>query len=557
MSRIFVCFLLLACASIASAGAVPLRVSVAYGIAGDHQRVPPASAFSAIDATALLPTLRPDGMWVRVQPASGTWASPQPLILSLRAYQGTVTLSIPGAPSVTTSPRDMRTALLHGHGRIAFALPANLPAQATLQLHFAPYKLRTKPITIAVQTLSAFTASDAHWLAWVSACLAAIALTALLAVFFAVVLRDPAFVYYAACMLSFLLLQMLQTGYMYHPLGLRMFASANVTWTLLNLGLSLAFASVFLTRFTDMRRLAPRLRVVTLICGWAVCAILAMAALPNPAIHEAFRLVMFPAMAIYACLVVVFAGIMLIRGSRHASVFLLGWIPLLGLTITISVQPYAALTDWAWAADGGIVAGTFEAIVLSLGLADRVRMMRRERDSARVDADTDPLTGAINRRLWQRHAEALVSKAHASGQPLSILFIDIDHFKELNDQYGHHVGDRALGTLVDFLHGQLRENDLLGRYGGDEFIVALPGCDADSAKRMGERLRRGIERLYRHSGENMGALTTSIGCAELHAGESAQSLLERADKAMYSAKTSGRNRVVHTASIVSIMHPDA
>lgn len=167
-----------------------------------------------------------------------------------------------------------------------------------------------------------------------------------------------------------------------------------------------------------------------------------------------------------------------------------------------------------------------------------------------MDADTDPLTGAINRRLWQRHAETLVNKAHASHQPLSILFIDIDHFKELNDQYGHHVGDQALGTLVDFLHDQLRDSDLLGRYGGDEFVVALPGCNADSAKRMGERLRRGIERLYRRSSEATGSLTISLGCAELRSDENAQSLLKRADKAMYSASP-----VVATASFTP--HPSS
>jgi len=125
-----------------------------------------------------------------------------------------------------------------------------------------------------------------------------------------------------------------------------------------------------------------------------------------------------------------------------------------------------------------------------------------------------------------------------------VLFLDLDRFKELNDQLGHEAGDAALRVLANVMREELREQDLIGRYGGEEFVVALPGADRAHAARVAERIRQRLQDLA--SADPAAAMrTVSIGVATLNAGESTTSLLKRADTAMYAAKAAGRNRVVH------------
>jgi diguanylate cyclase (GGDEF)-like protein len=120
--------------------------------------------------------------------------------------------------------------------------------------------------------------------------------------------------------------------------------------------------------------------------------------------------------------------------------------------------------------------------------------------------------------------------------------IDIDRFKELNDQYGHLVGDAVLGRVAQALTRALRPQDLLARYGGEEFAVLLPGLDANAARTVAERLRHNVEHAERDAGEEgLPATTVSIGVAERRPGEPLAALLVRADAALYRAKNGGRN----------------
>lgn len=176
-------------------------------------------------------------------------------------------------------------------------------------------------------------------------------------------------------------------------------------------------------------------------------------------------------------------------------------------------------------------------------------MLLNDRAFAELErqASLDPLTGIFNRRNFERQARRLLNSAAQHQQNLALLLIDADHFKSVNDQHGHQVGDEALRVIVRALQSQLRGDDLLARHGGEEFVVLLKAQDADAACAVAERLRLAVaEAKFSHAGVQV-PLRISIGVA--YAGihgdqvtQSMQQLIRRADSALYLAKREGRDR---------------
>ncbi len=156
-------------------------------------------------------------------------------------------------------------------------------------------------------------------------------------------------------------------------------------------------------------------------------------------------------------------------------------------------------------------------------------------------ATTDALTGAWNRRQFESIGAIEISKARRYGEPLSLLLFDIDHFKAINDRYGHPVGDRVLVELTRLLQGHLRASDLLARWGGEEFTLITPHCTTVHALALAERLRRLVASW---SFPTVDKLTVSCGVAELRPRDTFQTWLERADHALYAAKAAGRDQVM-------------
>lgn len=162
-------------------------------------------------------------------------------------------------------------------------------------------------------------------------------------------------------------------------------------------------------------------------------------------------------------------------------------------------------------------------------------------------ANTDPLTGILNRRAFMARLEAEIQRSFREGAPLSLILSDIDHFKRVNDQYGHQAGDQVLQAFTRQLGRSSRPYDLLGRYGGEEFIMALPRVDTPQSGTMAERIRRGIEEtaVPIGKGETTLHITASFGVASWRPGidKDLDSIIRRADEALYRAKSAGRNRV--------------
>ena len=158
-------------------------------------------------------------------------------------------------------------------------------------------------------------------------------------------------------------------------------------------------------------------------------------------------------------------------------------------------------------------------------------------------ASTDALTGVMSRRAWIEAAEAELGRSGRYERPLSVMIVDVDHFKAINDTFGHNVGDMVLKQLAQVLTDGLRQFDQLGRLGGEEFAVLLPETDADAAIASAERMRSLVENRFFADLDGR-RCTISAGVAEAGPeGDSLPPLLDRADKALYRAKANGRNRV--------------
>jgi diguanylate cyclase (GGDEF)-like protein/PAS domain S-box-containing protein len=161
------------------------------------------------------------------------------------------------------------------------------------------------------------------------------------------------------------------------------------------------------------------------------------------------------------------------------------------------------------------------------------------------EASTDPLTGISNRRYFMTQAEADFRRAKRYSHKMGLLMCDLDHFKEVNDTYGHAAGDAVLQEVVKAIQSSLRESDIMGRLGGEEFAVLLPETDADAALEVANRVRAAVAERKIEVENIVLSRTTSIGVAHIKPEDAEfDTLLMRADDAMYRAKNSGRNRIV-------------
>lgn len=178
-----------------------------------------------------------------------------------------------------------------------------------------------------------------------------------------------------------------------------------------------------------------------------------------------------------------------------------------------------------------------------LGIVDITEQKRTE-ERLRELATTDPLTGALNRRQLYELAEEEVRRADRYWRPLCFSMLDLDHFKSVNDRFGHAVGDEALKSVSSTIRRSLRATDRLARHGGEEFVVMLPETPLSTARGALERIRAAVAKLrFEAQGENV-PITVSAGVVSWRSGESVDAVLDRADQALYEAKRLGRNQVV-------------
>jgi diguanylate cyclase (GGDEF)-like protein len=310
--------------------------------------------------------------------------------------------------------------------------------------------------------------------------------------------------------------------------------------------LSGAIACLFVREIAELNRFSPR---VYRAFGW-LAGIFFVLAFANVGRHIGLG----PIVVMLGNIVFTFAAVFTLvaafmawrRQNRAAGWFLIAWGLLETFTIATAIRLLVSGSD-----DSAILlyyglplSMVAAAVLIALGVADRLRDERLALTDAQRRAQTDPLTGVLNRRSLVERLDAACLRAQARGLPIALLFIDLDHFKQINDTYGHAAGDACLKAVIEPIHAELRQSDVIGRYGGEEFVVILSSADRAAAEPIAERIRNRVAGV---TVEGFGAplhVTCSIGVATSDMlGVWGEKLIARADEAVYAAKRSGRNRV--------------
>jgi diguanylate cyclase (GGDEF)-like protein len=362
------------------------------------------------------------------------------------------------------------------------------------------------------------------------------------------VLRDRVLLYFIGYTGCQLMNQLLMSGEMYELPGgsLLVPLGTHAPWLFVALSAPLLFS--FILEFCELRQITPRPARALGYMRWPYVLIAALLCFPFAErmhlLASAYNL-WFIVTSLWALATIVLAAS---RHGRQARFFLVAWLPQVLLTVVRLGQVLLALDQPRWLEYGLPFATAFCSIVVTIGLADLSLRARRERDVAHHLADHDALTGLLNRRALVARLHEAVSQARPQHQPLALIFLDMDHFKSVNDRYGHQTGDACLRAVAAAIADELRPTDSLGRYGGEEFVALLPATTHEQAMAVGERIRRSIESLHVHARGNSLQTTISMGVASLTGpADTADDLIARADAALYRAKTLGRNCVVaHT-----------
>ena len=240
------------------------------------------------------------------------------------------------------------------------------------------------------------------------------------------------------------------------------------------------------------------------------------------------------------------------RGFRPARFYMVAWVVLL----------LGGMAWGAWSMGGQLfvvlprstltMAAALESLLLSLALADRVGVMQRERQVLaqrerryRHMSITDELTSLYNARYFWSKLASEIKLAHTLGQPLGLILLDVDDFKRFNDTHGHPEGDKVLAELGRLLKEVVRPADSSCRYGGEEFALVLPGAEGHISRGVAERVRKALAwRVFEPGDGHRISVTVSLGTTQLLPGDNPETLVRRADKALYEAKAKGKNRIV-------------
>jgi len=388
--------------------------------------------------------------------------------------------------------------------------------------------------------------------------------------------RDRTYAYYLVYVLSFAALQGLLFG-----LGFRYLwpesVTLNNTLTMLAPAVVFATAIIFVIRFVDLRTHGTRFEIVTARLLLAACGGLLVSALTLP---YAFTLNGYKLMMLLSVAMGFYLGVKYWRkGLKSARIFALAWFSYLVFILVYLLEMNGLLPANGVTRHALAIGSAVELALLSIAFADRMNeekdkcltaqntlldvqmsmnadldRMVRERTEALEEANrrlqevsvTDGLTRIKNRRFFEEASHAEYQRAYREKTPLAVLMIDIDHFKKVNDRYGHPFGDLCLQRAAELVAGSLkRPPDIAARYGGEEFVVLLPNTTAEGAMTVAQQIHRAFSNHEIRDGDLCLTLTVSIGLAgEIPDNrDGREKLLKQADNYLYLAKEGGRNRI--------------
>jgi diguanylate cyclase (GGDEF)-like protein len=499
-------------------------------------------------------------LWLKLDPSNhlpavDITAGRIPVVVVRAARQTIVRLYASRGDAAVPLPRATQLPGFRGTQDTVFTLLEGLKSAQPLYAHVDVSGTNAEPISFSSSTLDRTLArggEHARIIALSFGALIAVSLAALLIWF---VLVDRIFILYAtlfflqALYVAYLSGQGFDWPWLSYAQPLTSFA-----WNV-PVSLSGAVACLFTREIADLRHFSPRIYAVF---GWFAAGFV-LVTFANLAKLAGFGMwvtalgnLLFIAAAIFTMVVAFFAWR---RGNRAAGWFLIAWTLLESFTMTAAVR--FLFTESADSSPllyyyGLPLSMVAAAVLIALGVADRLRAQRLALTEAERRAQTDPLTGVLNRRSLIERLDAACLRARARGLPIALLFIDLDHFKEINDSFGHQAGDACLCAIIDPIHAELRQSDVIGRYGGEEFVVILSSADAAAANPIAQRI---LERVAGVVVEGFGkpiSLTCSIGVASSDTlGVWGEHLIAQADAAVYVAKRLGRNQVQMAAPLIA------
>lgn len=476
-----------------------------------------------------------NGQW-RIQPQPGV---AEPLLVVYHPYTARVTVL--DAPGATPRVQDLFARDLDPqYTRRALVFPLAGDGPVYVKVEGARYPLR-----VAVESRPVHAAADLNHARMLLPALGMVLGVSMAVLLFWAMLRDRAYLLYAGAMLLQLLYALTSYGEAYALPYLRALAPLGAAgiWTT---GTLATIVLVFLWQdYAGLRQTAPRLSLLMRVVGvYACAAMLVLLASPWPADKSWFPDVANAVFLLTNAVALVTLALAWARGQRQAAYVLVAWVPLVVFTMWRALRFSRGQRPEAWLEYGLPWVLAFTAVVLALGLADRMLAFRRERDRAKEHAERDVLTGVLNRGGIEHRLDWAVIEMERERIPLSLLFIDLDHFKKINDRHGHALGDACLRAVARVLSEEFQYGDQLGRLGGEEFVLVLSGADRAAALHIAERVRGRIQHGCAVVDGVTVDVTASIGVAQGVPGDSVASLIARADQAMYVAKRNGGNRVV-------------
>jgi diguanylate cyclase (GGDEF)-like protein len=359
---------------------------------------------------------------------------------------------------------------------------------------------------------------------------------------------------------SMLYIGMRDRGYLIYSVYLSLFTLLNITYTghgfawfwpdsptlqnhviLVTMVLFSCSGLAFTNSFLSLQQQAPRSKHLLQALATLGIASLALSMLAGRQDIEALIAFSF---ALVAPLCMVVLGLTTLNRVRSGGHYYLAAMicGMLGLTIsTLTVWGKLPFNGWTY---GAIKIGMIlQASLLALALSYKIRDQQSGKLLAERMAQSDPLTGLHNRRGFNEQAAPIWSTALRNRRPLSLIMLDLDHFKDINDRFGHDAGDRALMETARLLERSCRSGDVLARWGGEEFLLLLPETGMTEAHALAERLRLEVQGLALTARESSISLSASFGVIERSSQEQLEQLINQADRLLYGAKTAGRNQV--------------
>jgi diguanylate cyclase (GGDEF)-like protein len=490
---------------------------------------------------ALIQQPRHTVQWWRISTDATIAAEASPRLLLHAPFLYRVEAWVPGADRPTRhalygADADDR----YSHRALVVALPEGLAAGQAVWLRVEARSGTTMPVTI--EPLDDVRRDDLAFVAWRAFILSVLLVLVMLALAFWAGTGEPNYGWFGA-MLCFAVLYIVSIGgdARMLPWADALFGSSARANRIVG-GLGIICSNLFQRAYLDLPGKLPRIDRLL----WA-CTGLAAITAGGSALVDAPVLAHIGNIALLASAALLLAGSAMLawRGDRPGRVVVLSWLPLMTFATLAATEKMGAWVGPAWLAQG--LAGSFAlaGLLLTVGLADKLLQLRRDRDDASARARADDLTGMLNRPGVEEALRLEMDAAQARRRPLSIAFVDLDHFKRINDEHGHGIGDQCLRIVAQRIRNQLRGGDIVGRYGGDEFLVVLPATGLDEAMAIAQRMLASVDCRPLTMDEMQLRGSLSIGVAQYAPGETIQGLFDRADAALYASKAAGRNRVMH------------